>query len=193
MLREIRREPGKQQPPCPPGMAEPVALRHVAGDELEGARAPSVEPCRLAERDAGIDQRRDHHRRSSRPAPCRRGRAAPALDAHAPAACRAAARAAPRRPRCARAACEPVEDVVALEIAAVGDVVVLREKRRVVLARASRRSPRATRRRTCPPRLRESASSEAQNAPSSVVISRASQPRSRCARCAEQRIAGMRA
>ena len=52
-------EPRQQQLAGAPGMAEPVAIAHARRNERERARR-HVEPGRLAERDTGIDERRDH-------------------------------------------------------------------------------------------------------------------------------------
>src|SRR2546430_121615 len=56
---KIRREAGDGELPLAPGMAEPVAARHLAGDEVERARRKR-DPSRLLEQDARIDQRSDH-------------------------------------------------------------------------------------------------------------------------------------
>ena len=139
------------------------------------ARARHVDPVGLAEQRAGVGERGDHQ-----PVPVGQHlvvEAGPhALLARARAAWRAAWRAAPRRPSLRGRRCEPVEDVVAFEIA-------LRRSRRSAARRTRRRpcraplrSRRATRRRTCPPRLRSRRRARRENAPSPVVISRASQP-----------------
>ncbi len=56
---KIRSEARIKQLARAPRMTEPIALRHLARDEIEGALCHR-DPVRLIEQHAGIDQRRDH-------------------------------------------------------------------------------------------------------------------------------------
>ena len=106
-------------------MPEPVALAHAACDEIEGALGHR-EPFRLIENDAGIDQRRDHQ-----PVPVGQHFVVEA-GPHAPGARLQQDRAQARKPRfvsfTARQSLEPIEDVMAFEVAFVSHVVVAREE-----------------------------------------------------------------
>ena len=76
------------------------------------------------------------------------------------------------------------------KLPSVGHVVMLQQKTQRRPRPAPRRSRPATRRRTCPPRPRNRHRARRENAPSGVVISRASQPTVSARALAEQRVAG---
>ncbi len=126
---EIRRQPRKQQLPGAPRMAEPVALGHRCGDEVEGA-ARHRNPRRLAEHDAGVDQRRDHQA-----VPVGQNLVVEA-GPHAAGAGFEQRRPQRRQPRlvglAARHVLEPVEYRVTFEIAFIADIVVTGEELAVV-------------------------------------------------------------
>ena len=134
-------------------MAEPVAARHRARDEVEGARGHArARTARPASGSALASAAIIKPFQSASTLSSRPGRTRVARDGEQFCAQR-------REPRsssavAARQRLEAIEDVVAFEIARRRDIVVPRKKF-AVLAAERRASPRrATRHRTCPPRLR---------------------------------------
>ena len=157
------------------GVQQAAVRRSCASATKSKARLASVEPVGSVEHDGRRAPARRSSARSSRPAPCRPSRGGRAWRARR-AAWRAVVRAgasSARSASCQRA--EPVEDGVAFPVAVGGDVVDLGEIAAVLLAQHAQRSRPASRRRTCLPRPRESASSEAAKPPPSAIISRSSQ------------------